>query len=73
MANRGKPSARDVINDQLTLARQLYPGYLMAGSVINALEDAGYVVLDRDQFDDEIALAHSAGFQEGAESVGSPG
>ena len=62
----------DVINEQLDLARALHPGYLMAGAVVVALEEAGYTIMSEDQLQAEIALAHQAGHEEGRASVGSP-
>ena len=67
-----QPTVRDVINEQLMLAHKIHPGYLMAGAVVNALSEAGYTIMSDEQLAAEIALAHQAGYEEAAESVGCP-
>lgn len=54
------------------LAHKIHPGYLMAGAVVNALSEAGYTIMSDEQLAAEIALAHQAGHEEAAESVGCP-
>jgi len=39
----------------------------VSNAVVNALRDAGWTIMSLDQMENELALAHQAGFSEGAE------
>lgn len=65
---RKRPKPEDVIREQLATAYAIHPGHLMPGAVMKALSDAGFRVISEDDLQDEIALAHQAGYTEGAEA-----
>lgn len=62
-----------MIRAALRDAYDRYPAYPMPSTVIAALADAGFEIISSSDLDDEIALAHQAGYDEGRESVGSAG
>ncbi|AAN01953.1 hypothetical protein SEA_NIEBRUSAYLOR_19 [Mycobacterium phage NiebruSaylor] len=57
---------KDVIQSELDKAYALHPAHLMAGSVVNALAEAGFRIISEDELSAEIAAAHEAGFEEGS-------
>ena len=54
-------TARDVLREQLSIAYDLHPGYLMPASIEAALEDAGFLIMSADQLAAETELAFQAG------------
>jgi len=66
-----QPSAHDVIQEELHTAYAIHPGHLMPSAIITALQEEGYRIVLHDEMESEIALAYQAGYDEGAESVGS--
>ena len=62
---RKKLTAQDVLRSELKKAHDLHPAWAMPGAVINALEDAGFVIMSADERESEIAFA----FQAGVDSV----
>lgn len=65
---RSRSIAQEVIQEKLELARDIAPGTVMAGGVIAALDEAGYVIMSHDDLEAEIALAYQAGYDEGREA-----
>ena len=55
------PTALDVLRAELAKAYELHPAYLMPGSIVTALEEAGFTIISHDDLDREIALAYAAG------------
>ena len=58
-------TAQDVLREQLELAHDIAPGYVMPGSVVSALEEAGFSIMSHDDIQNEVADA----FQAGVDSV----
>lgn len=54
-------TAADVLRSELEKAHDIAPGYVLPGSVVSALEDAGFVIMSADDIENEISLAYQAG------------
>lgn len=65
MRPRRKVTAQDILRSELRKAHDLHPAWAMPGTVINALEDAGFLIMSHDDMENEIAFA----FQAGVDSV----
>lgn len=64
-----KPTAEGVILSELKKAYDIHPVRVMPSAVVAALDEAGFTIISYDDLDNEIALAHQAGVENGVESV----
>lgn len=62
-----KPTVNDVLREVLELAHDIAPGWLMPSAVTTRLEEAGFVIVSIDDYENDKALAYQAGFERGAE------
>lgn len=58
-------TAESVILGELQRARAMYPVMMMPSTIINSLNNAGFVIISEADLDAEIALAFQAGEEEG--------
>lgn len=64
-ARRKTVTPGDVIQAELDKAYAIHPAYLMSGSVVSALAEAGFRIASEEELADEMASA----FQAGVDSV----